>query len=66
MWFNDRDSSQAFYGQCFGEDKVEVIKDSSSIDRESLDPGKAYIQITYVDPYFYQYEDDEKVSYFDR
>jgi len=45
---------------------VEVIKDSSVIDANSLDPDKAYIQITYVDPYFYQYEDDSKTSYFDR
>ena len=33
---------------------------------ESLDSTKAYIQITYVEPYFYDYEDRVKKSYFER
>ena len=43
-----------------------MIKDSSVIDPAQLDKKKAYIQITYVDPYFYQYEDDTKRTYFER
>ncbi|XP_076814693.1 dedicator of cytokinesis protein 7-like isoform X2 [Clavelina lepadiformis] len=57
---------EAFYKQCFGEEYVEMIKDSNTIDLDSLDPNKAFIQITYVEPYFYDYENESKTSYFDR
>ena len=43
-----------------------MIKDSNTIDLDSLDPNKAFIQITYVEPYFYDYENESKTSYFDR
>ncbi|NWT05972.1 DOCK8 protein, partial [Mionectes macconnelli] len=55
-----------FYGQCFGEDAVEVIKDSAPVDRRKLDPNKAYIQITFVEPYFDEYEMKDRVTYFER
>ena len=32
----------------------------------TLDPEKAYIQITYVEPYFEAYELRHRVTYFDR
>ncbi|NXO30638.1 DOCK8 protein, partial [Cisticola juncidis] len=57
---------EGFYGQCFGEDAVEVIKDSAPVDRGKLDPNKAYIQITFVEPYFDQYEMKDRVTYFEK
>ncbi|NXG07689.1 DOCK8 protein, partial [Sakesphorus luctuosus] len=57
---------QGFYGQCFGEDAVEVIKDSAPVDRTKLDPNKAYIQITFVEPYFDEYEMKDRVTYFEK
>ncbi|NXC18034.1 DOCK8 protein, partial [Corythaeola cristata] len=55
-----------FYGQCFGEDAVEVIKDSAPVDKRKLDPNKAYIQITFVEPYFDEYEKKDRVTYFEK
>ncbi|GCB61581.1 hypothetical protein scyTo_0012944 [Scyliorhinus torazame] len=57
---------QAFYGERFGEDVVEVIKDSNPVDKCKLDPSKAYIQITYVEPYFDTYEMKDRITYFDK
>jgi hypothetical protein len=36
------------------------------VDMSSLDPEMAYIQITYVEPYFEAYELRHRVTYFDR
>lgn len=33
-------TSQGFYGERFGEDQVEVIKDSNPVDKCKLDPNK--------------------------
>uniref|UniRef100_G1N0K2 DOCKER domain-containing protein n=1 Tax=Meleagris gallopavo TaxID=9103 RepID=G1N0K2_MELGA len=57
---------EGFYGQCFGEDSVEVIKDSAPVDKRKLDPNKAYIQITFVEPYFDEYEMKDRVTYFEK
>lgn len=57
---------EGFYGQCFGEDNVEVIKDSAPVDKSKLDPNKAYIQITFVEPYFDEYEMKDRVTYFEK
>uniref|UniRef100_A0A8C3TBM3 Dedicator of cytokinesis 8 n=1 Tax=Chelydra serpentina TaxID=8475 RepID=A0A8C3TBM3_CHESE len=57
---------EGFYGQCFGEDAVEVIKDSTPVDRSKLHPNKAYIQITFVEPYFDEYEMKDRVTYFEK
>ncbi|OXB80791.1 UNVERIFIED_CONTAM: hypothetical protein H355_010557 [Colinus virginianus] len=57
---------EGFYGQCFGEDSVEVIKDSAPVDKSKLDPNKAYIQITFVEPYFDEYEMKDRVTYFEK
>ncbi|XP_018114075.1 dedicator of cytokinesis protein 8 isoform X1 [Xenopus laevis] len=57
---------ESFYGQCFGEDAVEVIKDSIPVDKSKLDPNKAYIQITYVEPYFEDYEKKYRVTHFEK
>lgn len=57
---------QAFYGEKFGEKFVEVIKDSNAVEQDKLDPEKAYIQLTYVDPYFDEYELKDRITYFDK
>ncbi|XP_075527914.1 dedicator of cytokinesis isoform X1 [Dermacentor variabilis] len=55
-----------FYSERFGSDYVEVIKDSNMVDVSRLHPEKAYIQITYVEPYFDMYELRERVTHFDK
>lgn len=99
-------SLQGFYGERFGEDVLEVIKDSNPVDKCKLDPNKvgwlhyndvwlclrrfppcfawhilskrllllntdlfpfqAYIQITYVEPFFDTYEMKDRITYFDK
>ncbi|CAH1183209.1 unnamed protein product [Phaedon cochleariae] len=55
-----------FYSERFGADNVIIIKDSNIVDLGSLDPEKAYIQITYVEPYFEQYELRYRQTHFDK
>uniref|UniRef100_A0A8D2Q3G0 Dedicator of cytokinesis 8 n=1 Tax=Varanus komodoensis TaxID=61221 RepID=A0A8D2Q3G0_VARKO len=57
---------EGFYGQCFGEDRVVVIKDSTPVDKSKLDPSKAYIQITFVEPFFDDYEMKDRVTHFEK
>uniref|UniRef100_A0A8C2VY18 Dedicator of cytokinesis 6 n=1 Tax=Chinchilla lanigera TaxID=34839 RepID=A0A8C2VY18_CHILA len=57
---------EEFYTERFGDDIVEIIKDSNPVDKSKLDPQKAYIQITYVEPHFDTYELKDRVTYFDR
>uniref|UniRef100_A0A8C6V1M5 Dedicator of cytokinesis 8 n=1 Tax=Neogobius melanostomus TaxID=47308 RepID=A0A8C6V1M5_9GOBI len=55
-----------FYSQCFGDDTLVMIKDSSPVDRARLNPNKAYIQITYVEPYFDDYEMKDRMTNFEK
>ncbi|KAG7265864.1 hypothetical protein CRUP_016127 [Coryphaenoides rupestris] len=55
-----------FYCERFGDDVVTIIKDSSPVDKNKLDPTKAYLQITYVEPFFDTYELKERITYFDK
>ncbi|XP_065206218.1 dedicator of cytokinesis protein 7 [Planococcus citri] len=57
---------QSFYSERFGPDVVNIIKDSNHVDPNTLDPDKAYIQITYVEPYFETYEERHRKTYFER
>jgi len=57
---------QSFYGDKFGYEVVDVIKDSSVVDPNRLDPAKAYIQITYVEPLFEDWELVDRITYFDK
>ncbi|XP_041104640.1 dedicator of cytokinesis protein 8-like isoform X1 [Polyodon spathula] len=57
---------EGFYGQCFGQDAVEVIKDSTPVDKSKLDPNKAYIQITFVEAFFDEYEMKDRLTYFEK
>uniref|UniRef100_A0A6Q2XG36 Dedicator of cytokinesis 8 n=1 Tax=Esox lucius TaxID=8010 RepID=A0A6Q2XG36_ESOLU len=54
-----------FYSQCFG-NSLEMIKDSTPVDRSKLDANKAYIQITYVEPYFDDYEMKDRLTNFEK
>ncbi|XP_017773052.1 PREDICTED: dedicator of cytokinesis protein 7 [Nicrophorus vespilloides] len=55
-----------FYAVRFGAENVIIIKDSNSVDESLLDPDKAYIQITYVEPYFETYELRSRQTHFDK
>ncbi|XP_019733592.1 dedicator of cytokinesis protein 8 [Hippocampus comes] len=55
-----------FYSQCFGEDVLVMIKDSTPVDRKQLNPNKAYIQVTYVEPYFDDYEMKDRLTNFEK
>ncbi|XP_060799164.1 dedicator of cytokinesis protein 7-like [Neoarius graeffei] len=57
---------EEFYAERFGDDVVEIIKDSNPVDKNKLDPNKAYLQITYVEPFFDTYELKERITYFDK
>uniref|UniRef100_UPI00398E44B7 dedicator of cytokinesis protein 7-like n=1 Tax=Pristiophorus japonicus TaxID=55135 RepID=UPI00398E44B7 len=57
---------EEFYKKRFGKDQVEVIKDSLPVKKGSLDSSKAYLQITYVEPYFEDYELKNRVGNYER
>uniref|UniRef100_A0A8C3ACU3 Dedicator of cytokinesis 6 n=1 Tax=Cyclopterus lumpus TaxID=8103 RepID=A0A8C3ACU3_CYCLU len=57
---------EEFYSERFGDDMVEIIKDSNPVDKNKMDPNKAYLQITYVEPFFDTYELKERITYFDK
>ena len=44
------------YFDKYGSDHMVMIKDSNKVQTEQLDPNKGYIQITYLEPYFDEYE----------
>ncbi|KAM7416050.1 hypothetical protein PAMA_018225 [Pampus argenteus] len=54
-----------FYSQCLG-DALVLIKDSIPVDKEQLNPDKAYIQITYVEPFFDDYEMKDRLTNFEK
>ncbi|XP_011501940.1 PREDICTED: dedicator of cytokinesis protein 7 [Ceratosolen solmsi marchali] len=45
-----------FYAERFGSENVVIIKDSNPVDASKLEVDKAFVQITYVEPYFEAYE----------
>nr|CAH8853642.1 unnamed protein product [Trichobilharzia regenti] len=47
---------QTFYEAKFGQGKVIIIKDSNIVDPKQLDTDKAYLQITFVEPYLEDFE----------
>ena len=44
------------YFDKYGSDHIVMIKDSNKVQINQLDPNKGYIQITYLEPYFDEYE----------
>uniref|UniRef100_A0A183FKK0 DOCKER domain-containing protein n=1 Tax=Heligmosomoides polygyrus TaxID=6339 RepID=A0A183FKK0_HELPZ len=57
---------ESFYTDRFGQGVVEVIKDSNNVVRTSLQASKAYLQITYLEPYFEKWERRRRPTYFER
>ncbi|KAM9810327.1 dedicator of cytokinesis protein 8 [Neosynchiropus ocellatus] len=55
-----------FYSQCFGDDTLVMIKDSTPVDKKQLNPNKGYIQITFVEPYFDDYEMKDRLTNFEK
>jgi len=56
------------YCDKYGSDNIIMIKDSNKVQPERLDSNKSYIQITYLEPYFDEYELQlqERTTLFDR
>ena len=57
---------QTLYSEQLGKDKVEIIKDSNDVDYNKLSDKKAYIQVTYVDPYFEDWELRDRKTVFEK
>uniref|UniRef100_A0A9J2PJV5 Dedicator of cytokinesis protein 7 n=1 Tax=Ascaris lumbricoides TaxID=6252 RepID=A0A9J2PJV5_ASCLU len=57
---------EAFYTDRFGKGVVEVIKDSNIVERSRLELSKAYLQITYVEPYLERWERRRRPTHFER
>merc|ERR1719412_3277888 len=47
---------ETFYGNKFGQDNLIIIKDSKQVELSKLNSDKAYIQVTFAEPYFDNYE----------
>ena len=45
---------------------MEIIKDSNDVDPAKLDEKKAHIQVTYVEPYFEDWELKDRITVFDK
>ena len=56
------------YYDKYGSDHIVMIKDSNKVQTDQFDPNKGYIQITYLEPYFDEYELglQERSTKFDR
>ncbi|XP_076837011.1 dedicator of cytokinesis protein 10 isoform X3 [Brachyhypopomus gauderio] len=54
------------YSDKFGADNVKMIQDSNKVNPKDLDPKFAYIQVTFVVPYFDEKEQQEKRTDFER
>ena len=57
---------EQFYGDKYGKENLVIINDSKIVEQSKLDPLKAYIQVTYVEPYFDDYEMRDRVTAFER
>ena len=57
---------QSFYSEKYGKDNLIIIKDSKNVEVNKLNADKAYIQVTYVEPFFDTYELRERVTVYER
>ena len=57
---------EKFYCDKFGKENLVIIRDSTIVEPSKLDPQKNYIQITYVEPYFDDFELRDRVTAFER
>ncbi|XP_053453574.1 dedicator of cytokinesis protein 10 isoform X9 [Nycticebus coucang] len=53
------------YADKFGADNVKIIQDSNKVNPKELDPKYAYIQVTYVTPFFEEKEIEERKTDFE-
>ncbi|ETE67985.1 Dedicator of cytokinesis protein 10 [Ophiophagus hannah] len=53
------------YADKFGADNVKIIQDSNKVNPKDLDPKFAYIQVTYVTPFFEEKEAEERKTDFE-
>ncbi|XP_041841346.1 dedicator of cytokinesis protein 11 isoform X2 [Melanotaenia boesemani] len=54
------------YGEKFGPENVKIIQDSNKVNPKELDSKFAYIQVTFVKPYFEEKEAPEKKTDFEK
>ncbi|XP_062916576.1 dedicator of cytokinesis protein 11 isoform X1 [Mobula hypostoma] len=54
------------YGDKFGAENVKIIQDSNKVNAKTLDQRFAYIQVTFVEPYFDETELPERKTHFER
>uniref|UniRef100_A0A672SMG5 Dedicator of cytokinesis protein 11-like n=1 Tax=Sinocyclocheilus grahami TaxID=75366 RepID=A0A672SMG5_SINGR len=54
------------YGEKFGAENVKIIQDSNKVNQKDLDPKFAYIQVTFVKPYFDEKELAERKTDFEK
>ncbi|XP_077399655.1 dedicator of cytokinesis protein 11 isoform X3 [Vanacampus margaritifer] len=54
------------YGDKFGPENVKSIQDSNKVNPKDLDPKFAYVQVTFVKPYFEEKEAPEKKTDFEK
>lgn len=54
------------YGDKFGAENVKIIQDSNKVNPKELDPKFAYIQVTFVKPYFDEKELAERITDFEK
>ncbi|XP_041482455.1 dedicator of cytokinesis protein 11-like isoform X3 [Lytechinus variegatus] len=57
---------QALFSEKFGSENVQLIRDSSKVNIDTLKPNIAYIQVTFVKPYFDERELAERRTIFER
>ncbi|KAL6052575.1 hypothetical protein STEG23_025325, partial [Scotinomys teguina] len=53
------------YADKFGPDNVKIIQDSNKVNPKDLDPKYAYIQVTYVTPFFEEKEIEDRRTDFE-
>uniref|UniRef100_A0A0L8FZY9 DOCKER domain-containing protein n=1 Tax=Octopus bimaculoides TaxID=37653 RepID=A0A0L8FZY9_OCTBM len=54
------------YTYRYGKENVKLIMDSKKVNVDELDPKYAFIQVTYVTPYFTKEESKERLTEFER
>ncbi|XP_077444428.1 dedicator of cytokinesis protein 11 isoform X2 [Stigmatopora argus] len=54
------------YGEKFGPENVKIIQDSNKVNPKDLDGRFAYVQVTFVKPYFEEKEAPEKKTDFEK
>jgi len=57
---------ESFYSNKYGADNLIIITDSKQVELSKLNPDKAYIQITFAEPYFDNYELRDRVTAYER